>query len=191
MVKASATRPSRLLNRGFSLVEPLLACVILAVVASGTALMMMSTNRISTNSDGVDAIERSISMDLASVQRLSRRMTCCSGSCLVEIPTNYGPNKTCAVNNPDDDRYFFPQLDDPATTINEPAAVDALCTDANNTIFMTPVKTAVDATASPTGITRTTTIKDDHTLQVSYAEVVSQKVRRVALVVPPMALWCP
>jgi len=193
MAKSNMTLERRFLSsQGFSLLEPLLASVILAIVTSGTAMMLMSANRVSTKADVVDNIEWNINSDLAVIQRLSRRFTCCSGSCLVQIPTSYGSTKACAVNNPDDDRYFFPQLDDPSTAnINEPSAIDSLCEDSNNTTFMTPLETAIDSTASPSGLTRTTTIKADHTLEISYADTTSQQVRRVALIVPPMAFWCP
>jgi len=193
MAKSNMTLERRFLSsQGFSLLEPLLASVILAIVTSGTAMMLMSANRVSTKADAVDNIEWNINSDLAVIQRLSRRFTCCSGSCLVQIPTSYGSTKACAVNNPDDDRYFFPQLDDPSTaTINEPSAIDSLCEDSNNTTFMTPLETAIDSTAIPSGLTRTTTIKADHTLEISYADTTSQQVRRVALIVPPMAFWCP
>jgi hypothetical protein len=193
MAKSNMTLERRFLSsQGFSLLEPLLASVILAIVTSGTAMMLMSANRVSTKADVVDNIEWNINSDLAVIQRLSRRFTCCSGSCLVQIPTSYGSTKACAVNNPDDDRYFFPQLDDPSTAnINEPSAIDSLCEDSNNTTFMTPLETAIDSTAIPSGLTRTTTIKADHTLEISYADTTSQQVRRVALIVPPMAFWCP
>jgi type II secretory pathway pseudopilin PulG len=180
------------IKNGFSMLEPLLASVILAIITAGTALMLISANRLSQNADVVDNSEWNINTDLSAIQRLSRRFTCCSGSCLVQIPTNYGSTKSCAVNNPDDDRYFYPQLDDTSTTtINEPNAVDALCNDSNNATFMTPLKTAVDATASPSGIIRTTTIKPDHALEISYSDSANNQVRRVSLIVPPMAFWCP
>jgi type II secretory pathway pseudopilin PulG len=193
MAKPNMTLRTRFLSRrGFSLLEPLLASVILVIVTAGTAMMLMTANRLSSKADAVDNIEQTIDSDLAALQRLSRRLTCCSGSCLVQIPSTYGSTKACAVNNPDDDRYFFPQLDDPATAnVNEPSAVDNLCADNNNATFMTPLKTAIDSIASPSGLTRTTTIQADHTLEISYNVTSDQQVRRVALIVPPMAFWCP
>jgi type II secretory pathway pseudopilin PulG len=193
MARSFLSRPRQQFSgQGFSLLEPLLASVILAIVTSGTAMMLMSANRLSTKADAVDNIEWNINADLVAIQRLSRRFTCCSGSCVVQIPTSYGSTKSCAVNNPDDDRYFFPQLDDPSTTtINEPSAVDNLCSEANNTTFMTPLETAIDNMTNRSGVTRTTTIKTDHTLEIAYSDTSSQQVRRVALIVPPMAFWCP
>lgn len=192
MSKQKILAKQLIIKNGFSMLEPLLASVILAIITAGTALMLISANRLSQNADVVDNSEWNINTDFSAIQRLSRRFTCCSGSCLVQIPTTYGTTKSCAVNNPDDDRYFYPQLDDTATTsINEPSAVDTLCNDANNTTFMTPLKTAVDAIASPSGIIRTTTIKEDHALEISYSNSVNNQVRRVAIIVPPMAFWCP
>jgi type II secretory pathway pseudopilin PulG len=181
-------------RQGFSLLEPLLASVMLAIVTSGTAMMLMSANRMSSKADTIDNIEWNVNSDLTAIQRLSRRFTCCSGSCVIPDPSTftYGPTKACAVNNPDDDRYFFPQLDDPATvSINEPSAVDAVCRDSNNSTFMAPLQTAIDTKPNPSGLTRTTTIRADHTLEVAYTETATNQVRRVALIVPPMAFWCP
>jgi type II secretory pathway pseudopilin PulG len=180
--------------QGFSLLEPLLASVMLAIVTSGTAMMLMSANRVSSKADAVDNIEWEINKDLAAIQRLSRRLTCCSGSCMIPDPStfSYGSTKACAVNNPDDDRYFFPQLDDPSTAnVNEPSAVDTLCGNSNNNTFMAPLEIAIDAKANPSGVSRTTTIRSDHTLEVAYTETTTNQVRRVALIVPPMAFWCP
>ena len=179
-------------SEGFSLVEPLILGVVLAIITSGTAVMLMAANRMSTRSDSIDASAIAVEADLTAIQRISRRFTCCSGSCSVSIPTNYGSTKPCAVNSPDDDRYFYPQLDDTSTAnVDEVSAVDTLCLDASNTAFMQPLKTAVDAIAAPANSSRTTTIQSNHILKVSYVDTVNGNTTRVAMIVPTMAYFCP
>jgi len=182
------SRPSE----GFSLVEPLILGVVLAIITSGTAVMLMTANRVSTRSDSIDASAIAVEADLTAIQRISRRFTCCSGTCSVSIPTNYGSTKPCAVNTPDDDRYFYPQMDDASTAnVDEVSAVDTLCQDTSNTAFMQPLKTAVDAIAAPANSSRTTTIQSNHVLKVSYVDTVNGNTTRVAMIVPTMAYFCP
>ena len=179
-------------SEGFSLVEPLILGVVLAIITSGTAVMLMTANRMSRRSDSIDVSAIAVEADLTAIQRISRRFTCCSGTCSVSIPTNYGSTKPCAVNTPDDDRYFYPQMDDASTTnVDEVGAVDTLCQDTSNTAFMQPLKTAVDAIAAPANSSRTTTILANHVLKVSYVDTVNGNTTRVAMVVPTMAYFCP
>jgi hypothetical protein len=83
------------------------------------------------------------------------------------------------------------------TSPKEPDAVDQLCSVANNTVFMTPLRNAVDAVAVPAGsnFTRETEILDPtiavHILQVRYRDTIDDRVVRVANILPPMANWCP
>jgi hypothetical protein len=171
-------------------------------VVSGSAALLTSVNRSSTRSDSLVATNTAIDADLAAIQGLSVRLTCCSGVCSVTPPTSFGTaTSSCATNDPRDDRYYFPQRDDTTTTANfantttpkEPDAVDQLCSTANNTNFMTPLQTAVDALTVPAGsnFTRATQINPNHILQVTYTDSIDNQVVRVANILPPMANWCP
>jgi len=187
-------------GEGFSIIESVITAILLAIVVSGSAILLSSVNRSSGRSDTLVALDSAIDSNLAEIKDLSVRFTCCSGVCTVTPPTNFGTSTSaCATNDPRDDRYYFPQRDDTATTGNfagtttarEPDAVGQLC--ANNVAFMTPLQTAVDAVAVPAGTTRTTTIRDNRILEVSYTDRTEtpNRVVRVANILPPMANWCP
>jgi len=187
-------------DQGFALIEAVITGILLALVVSGSAALLTSVNRSTNRSDTLVATNTAIDADLAAINGISVRLTCCSGTCTVTPPTNFGTStSSCATNDPRDDRYYFPQRDDTTTTANfantttpkEPDAVDQLCAVANNTVFMTPLQNAVDALPVPTGTTRATQINANHILQVTYTDTTDNRVVRVANILPPMANWCP
>lgn len=194
---------SRLTVAGFSLTEPLVLVLMLTVAMLAAAVIFSSAMRSFTTSLNVTRMETAIDQNMAQINQLSREFTCCSGTCTTTVPTTFGATQACATDNPRDDRYYFPQLDLSTTNTNfantttsvEPAAVDQICSAANNTNFMTPFKTAVDATAQPSPAIRSTTIKTDslHTLQVTFSESANNTTRviRTVIVVPVMANYCP
>jgi type II secretory pathway pseudopilin PulG len=183
---------------GFTIIEPLVLVVLLSIVVSGTALVLTSVNRSSAEARRVVTMNQEIDSNLAEINQLSRRLTCCSSVCTVTPPTTFGTTANCATNNPLDSRYFYPQRDDPATTgtiagtspatADERAAVDQLCASG---AFMTPLLTAVNALTQPAGVTRTATAQANNTIRVIYNDDVNGRVTRVANVTPPMARWCP
>lgn len=173
------------------MVEPLVLGILLSVVAIGTAITMMAVNRVSGSANQVDDTASAIEADLTSIRQLSRRYTCCSGTCTTSIPTAYGGTNSCAVNDPESSSYFFPLMDNPGTVQVEPDVVDAICSPANNTAFLTPLKTAIDAVAVPTGVQRTTQIEPNRLLKVTYVTTADSRKVRVFLLSPPMASWCP
>lgn len=187
-------------SAGFGITEPLVLLVLLMLAMSGTGLMMASIASSATRSARTQALEENINSDLASIRQLSERFTCCSGTCTTTPPTSFGTaTSSCATNDPRDDRYFFPQRDDPGTTTNlpgtttprEPDAVDQLCDASNNTAFLTPLKTAIDALPVPAGATRTTTIQPARLVRITYTDTALARTVRVAQLMPPMGLWCP
>jgi len=107
------------------------------------------------------------------------------------VPTTHGGSHSCAVNDPESSSYFFPLMDDPGTVQVEPDVVGTICSPANNTAFLTPLKTAIDAVVVPTGIQRTTQIEPNHLRRVTYVTTADSRKVRVFLLSPPMASWCP
>jgi len=173
--------------------------VMLTVAMLAAASIFSSAMRSFTTSLKVSEMEIAIDQNISEINQLSRQFTCCSGTCTTTVPTTNGPGQACATDDSRDDRYYYPQLDLTTTTTNftntttsvEPAAVDQICSVANNTNFMTPFKTAVDSTGAASKTTRTTTIKTDsiHTLEVTYSD--AGRVIRSLVVVPVMANYCP
>ncbi len=187
-------------SKGFSVIESVVTAILLAIVVSGSAVLMSSVNRSSTRSDTLVTLDSAIDSDLATIRDLSVRFTCCSGVCTVAAPTNFATSTSaCATDDPRNDRYYFPQRDDTSTTANfantttarEPDAVGQLC--ANNNVFLAPLQTAVNALPVPAGATRTTTIRPNRILEVSYTNITEtpNRVVRVVNILPPMANWCP
>ncbi len=184
---------------GFSILESVVTALLLAIAVSGSAALLSSVNRMATRADSIEELNTAIDSNLTAIRNISTRFTCCSGICSTATPTTYGSTSACATNDPRDDRYYFPQMDVATTTVNfpntttskEPEAVDQLCAAANNTVFMTPLKTAVDALPVPADSTRVSTIRPNHILEVSYTDTIDNRVVRIANITPPASHWCP
>ncbi|MEB3349201.1 MAG: hypothetical protein VKO00_04175 [Cyanobacteriota bacterium] len=137
-----------------------------------------------------------IDADLASIENLASQLTCCSD-----------PTSPCATENRRDDRYFYAQVDNPATTeVVEPTAVDAICREATVGIINTAVlgqfnALPVNADLTAAGGARQPIVRlsdvrnqtgNQNVLQVTYSDTkAGNAVVRVARVVPPMARFCP
>lgn len=201
-------------QRGFGIVEAVVFATMLAVVAGFTAQALLSTTRLATSQRREVQLNNNIESYLNRVRAVGDLLTCCSGTCTTTPPalnaTRDGGSSTssCATNNPRDPRYFFPIQDNPSTTgalmglscviggktvpcAREPEAVTEVCKPATNTLFMTPLKTAVEAIAVPPGTTVTITIQPRKTLRVTITDTFDNRVARVYDLYPPMARWCP
>jgi len=188
--------------------------VLIALVAGVTAQALLSTARLAGNQRREVQLNSDIESYLNRARAIGDRFTCCSGTCTVTPPafsaTRAGGNvnSSCATNDPRDPRYFFPIQNNPTTTgalmglncviggqtvpcSREPEAVTEVCKPENNTLFMTPLKTAIDALAIPPGTTVTTTIRPRKTLRISITDNVTNRLARLYDLYPPMARWCP
>ena len=193
-------RPPRqpLADRGMGLLEPLLLSLMLLMAVSAMANVFNSISRSMVTTQKQVIRQASIDDNLRQIKALARRFTCCAGTCSTTAPVNVGVGQPCATTNPMDDRYYFPQLDLASTTTpfpntstsSEPLAVGQLCTTANNTVFMAPLKTAVDSLPAPTDTTRSTSIQDSKILRVTYMNVNGNTIREETII-PKMADFCP
>lgn len=68
-------------HAGFSLVEFLLAAILITVVVSGTTVTLLVSNRSGGPTGNVDELEQLIAQDLAMIRELNERFTCCGGEC--------------------------------------------------------------------------------------------------------------
>lgn len=190
---------------GFSLLEPLVVSIlVVAAVASSLTLLQIANRRQIATRQLVET-QRLVDDNIRQIRVLARRYTCCSGTCSVNPPTSFGTVsgvvQPCFTNDWRDDRYYFPQADlasttttfPNTTTANEPIAADQLC--ANNTNFMTPFQTAVNAVPIPNGdtgqpiFTRATEIQPFKTLRVTFTDT-NNRVAREIFVRPTMANFC-
>ncbi|MCP9885109.1 hypothetical protein KBY97_08220 [Synechococcus sp. ATX 2A4] len=174
----------------------------ITIVLASTASIFTGISRRTISTQQQVLMQASIDDNIRQIKTLARRYTCCSGVCTVTPPTTFGVvggvTQPCATNNPLDDRYYFPQVDLASTTASfpntttssEPIAVEQLC--ANNTNFMTPFRTAVNAVPQPVNATRTTAIQADRILRVTFTDNNNQNRQvRVENIIPQMAYFCP
>lgn len=68
-------------NAAFSLVEFLLAAILITIVVSGTTVTLLVSNRSGRPTGNVDELEQLIAQDLAMIRDLNERFTCCGGEC--------------------------------------------------------------------------------------------------------------
>jgi type II secretory pathway pseudopilin PulG len=68
-------------NEGFSLMEFLLAVILITIVVSGTTVTLMANNRSGRPMDNADELERLIAQDLALIRELNSRFSCCGEEC--------------------------------------------------------------------------------------------------------------
>jgi type II secretory pathway pseudopilin PulG len=193
-------RNNRAGQSGFTILEAVIAVVIIGFAAAGSTQMVMTALRALQQTRDQSLVQAAIDANKDQIDQLARSFTCCSGTCTTTPPasTAVGATKSCATTNPNDDRYYYPQQDDTTTTSNftntttasEPSAVDQLCASSNNTNFMTPLKTAVDALAQPSPATRgAAVIMSYKMLSVSFTDSSSRTVRTL-YVRPRMANYC-
>ncbi|MFM7633998.1 MAG: type II secretion system protein [Cyanobacteriota bacterium] len=195
---------------GFSLLEPLVVSIlVVAAVASSVTLLQIANRRQVATRQLVET-QRLVDDNIRQIRVLARRYTCCTGECTTAAPpanrlnTATGtnpPNAPCLTADWRDDRFYYPAMDLTTTTANfpntttpsEPNAVDQLC--ANNTNFMTPFQTAVNAVPIPNGdtgqpiFTRATEIQPFKTLRVTFTDT-NNRVAREIFVRPTMANFC-
>jgi type II secretory pathway pseudopilin PulG len=198
-------------QQGALLVEALVVSVVVTIALLGTIGVINTATQQRTRTEERNQLNAAIDADLAAITDLASQLTCCSGTCTLGIPggTTPGPNSPCATDNRRDDRYFFPQLDDPATTaVREPEAIDTICQEPTQGIISDDVLgqfngIPLNDDLTPSGgvrqpIVRLRTVEDQpgnqNILQVTYTDNNAADPNapvRVARVVPPMARFCP
>lgn len=220
MRRADNPHQRRILHQpdgGFGLIEILVMTVVIAVAASGSALILNSASRMAASHRQQIALSENIESYLAQAAALGDSYTCCAGSCTTTPPaasaTVDGGDTTsaCATSNPRDDRYFFPVQDDPDTTTalfglntctvggstnqacsREPDAVTEVCKITNVNLLLGPLKTAVDILTPPANTSRATEIQTTiKTLRITVTDTANNRVARVFDLYPPMSRFCP
>ncbi|MCT0224853.1 type II secretion system protein [Synechococcus sp. CS-1328] len=185
---------------GFTLVEILVGAVLLSIVAAGVAVIMVGGNRTSQQAGLQTQLDALIDQDLAAVQTLNDRYTCCPGSCTSLDSTINAAVAAgdCSVNTPGNENYYSPNQtnSDPTAATTATLAFRSACT--NRTItdnFITQMPT-LPAWPAGTNLTRTTPLlvgTSGHLLQWSYTGSIDGNVAvtRVVNLTPTVAAWCP
>jgi prepilin-type N-terminal cleavage/methylation domain-containing protein len=197
-MKAIPIPPSRK-NSGFTILESLIVVVLVGFAAAASSLIFSVALKGLQDTKQTYSAQAAIEANKTLIDGLARRFTCCSGTCTVTPPTIFGAGQACATADPNDDRYYFPQADLASTTTNfpntttpsEPNAVDQLCSTANNTNFMTPLKTAIDALAQPSPATRSSAVILDYKMiRVDFTQPGTSAAIQSIYVKPRMANFC-
>jgi len=184
-------QPSKSVVQGFTILESLIVVVVIGLAAAASTSMFGVALRGLQDTTQVNDAQRAIEENKVRIDEYARSYTCCSGICTTTAPTTYGATSSCFTNNPNDDRYYFPQLDDLSTTASEPVAIDQLCANDKNTQFMTPLKTTIDALPQPSPAIRdSAVILGYKMLRVDFKQTGSDVVVRSLYVKPRMANFC-
>ncbi|MEA5414893.1 type IV pilus modification PilV family protein [Synechococcus sp. BA-132 BA5] len=170
---------------GFSLVELMVASVLLVLSLTGTSVLFIESNRSSAAATLRYRQQALVDADLARVRRLNDRYTCSSGIC-----TSLG-TKELGKND------FFPEPTSTAADGNSAAghSFEALC---KSTGLITQL--VADIGPTPSGLTAagitydpidTTNQGGVHRYTITYTNSTSnEELRRVTLV-PTTVAWCP
>jgi type II secretory pathway pseudopilin PulG len=195
---------------GFSIAEPLVVSVIVVLVMAASAVQLAIANRRFTATQQRVVMQREIDTNIQQIKVLARRYTCCSGVCTTTVPTTLStttapaaPNRSCITNDWRRSTYYYPAIDDPATTANfagtSPAtpselnAVDQICESARNNDFLAPLQTSMNTNApAPGGVnwTRTITPQSEKVLRVTYRDTINNVDVRTVYLRPAMAGYC-
>lgn len=175
---------------GFTLVEGLIASAILALVASGTAIGLISSNRMMQQGGNSTRIDTLIDADINKLKNAADSYTYCTGAYTWD-------GSTCNSVGPQNERYYFPA----ATSGSDTAAVafGTACSNGTMTNALRSAMNGGDATlalaaeATALGVTRSqVTLADatSHRLQVDYTAPSLGNPRRIQFI-PIAAAWCP
>jgi prepilin-type N-terminal cleavage/methylation domain-containing protein len=182
-------------SSGFSLVEVLVAAVLLAVGATVALALFTAANQLFRRGQATDSDQIAISSDLAEIQRRNRRLVCISGSCDLF---------TSATADPSENDYTpaHPGVYPPGEVFDDQMALfRARCTQpegaASGLINDFKTKALDTLPAMTNGITRSVDITapaaetppTPHAYVVTYSKN-GQVLRRMRLV-PTAAGWCP
>jgi type II secretory pathway pseudopilin PulG len=200
-------QPSRRASSGFTIVETLVASVLVVLTMVSSATLVTIANRRAISTRQLVEMQRSIDDNISEIKVLARRYTCCSGVCTTASPATIStttppaaPNAPCLTRDWRSSSYYYPAMDLPTTTLpfantttsSEPSAVDQLCRNNNN--FMTPFQNAVNLVSSAqltaSSVTRATEIQSDKVLRVTFTDTINNRVARQVYIRPTMASFC-
>jgi len=194
-------------NAGFTIVETLVASVIVILTIVGSATLVTIANRRTISTRQLVEMQRVIDDNIREIKVLARRYTCCSGVCSTDIPATIStttppaaPNAPCLTRDWRSSSYYYPAMDLATTTLpfpntttpSEPLAVDQIC--GNNNNFMTPFRNAVNlvstAQLAASSVTRATEIQANKVLRVTFTDTINNRVARQVYIRPAMASFC-
>lgn len=197
-------------TRGFSLVELLVSVVIVGIVLAGLAVPWRIGSTAQQQSRLRNRQEAAIDDDIAAMQDLAYRYTCCPGFCTTDAATiaaaatckGVGGAGTPAVGS---EFYYFPYYAPAAATVpntdtfagsidqapRDAVYEDGLCHTGQLVQGLVAAMNAANhAELTSADLSRTVVVDDagQHRIRLSYT---GTDLSRVELLVPAVAGWCP
>jgi type II secretory pathway pseudopilin PulG len=178
MVVHRSPRPSSAPEAGFTILEVVVAAMVIALASSAGAVLSGVSTRSLSSSNSQSLQQSRIEADLAGIRELAETYTWCSGS---------GTFSSCVTGvTARSENYYFP----PAASTAAISAFETACSDTGSDSLNTALVAAIDARPAPQGVSRSV-VSDDiatHRLRITYS---GSAVNRVVLLVPTVAAWCP
>jgi hypothetical protein len=178
---------------GFSIVEALVAAVVLAVALAGSSVAMRSITNLLGSSGQLNAMNLAIDNDISEIKRVASLYTACLVS-TGSIPT--GASAGCGRGlTSDQAAYFFPV--DPGVNEANISAFFAACKASSATSHITQgfITAIGQLPAVGAGVTRSSVAREaptdpkNHNVVVRYAAA-DGSIQRVIKVVPVLSAWC-
>jgi len=182
-----------------------LAGVLMAVMLGGAATALLVANNSSSRQGGLSRVDSLIDQDLAAIQALDRRFTCCTGSPCTATATTIAASTSCrdwqgVAQGPGNENYYSPWQSN--TTGSNPADTTDMqnfrtaC--GNGTIASTfeGLLPTLPSAEAPAGLTRSISRPSPNPtnlLRITYTGTYSGSTvsSRVITLIPTAANWCP
>lgn len=188
-----ASRRPRAGPSGFSLVEALVAMVVLAVALAGSTVALRSITGLLGRSGQLNANSLAVDNDISEIKRLASLYSACL------VPTGSIPSGASAGCNrgltPNQAAYFFPV--DPGVNEANITAFFAACNSTSTSSHITQGFITAIGQLPPVGagVSRTSVAREapsdpkNHNVIVRYAAA-DGSIQRVIKVVPVLSAWC-
>ena len=181
---------------GFSLVEVVVSAAITGLVILGVANLWGQSSKVFQQLRQRNSQEALIEEDIATMEDLAYRYTCCPGSCTTD-PSTVAASATCkgeegsGTPGVGTEYYYFPYYNNTAPTTPNIDAFRALCingtlvTELANQMAAAPKSNAF----TERGLTRSVVVDNAslHRVRVDYT---GTNLQRSTMVVPTAARWC-
>jgi prepilin-type N-terminal cleavage/methylation domain-containing protein len=186
--KLLGLRIFRFHQAGFTLVEILVAAILIALASTGVLVVLNSGNSAFRSTRDSSLLEEAIDKDLATIKDVAFRMTCCTGTCTIDESAISG-SSTCSNVAAGNENYYFPIPSGSSTDTAEITAFKAAC---NSNGLINSLESAIISASDPlpSGITRTfnKTEAIRHRLTLVYTNDTQSRSYTVS---PTVAAWCP
>ena len=180
----------------FSLVEVVVSAAITGLVIMGVARLWGESSQMFQQLKNRNSQEALIEEDIATMEDLAYRFTCCPGSCTIDpsvvaaSPTCKGEagNGTPAIGT---EYYYFPYYSPTATSTQKIDDFEALCTNGTLVTQLASQMAAAPKSSLFTkqGLTRSVVVDNAslHRVRIDYT---GTNLQRSTMVVPTTARWC-